>query len=158
MRMLAEAIYELEPGQMLVGQTPTARELLKLWIHRHHTGFDLYAVSIVEAGEPLPEKLRNTVGRDMASCAEVFEALHCIEDCYSIAPHVLKNLPVTVREATPELLELLEEQMFRVAKSTETGEFGPDDPPAQIVRLKPVCALEEHESDEDFAGLVLTDP
>lgn len=158
MRMLAEAIYELEPGQMLVGQTPTGQELLKLWVHRHNTGFDLYVTSIVEAGEALPEKLRNTVGRDLASCSEVLEALHCLEDTYPVTSHVLRNLPVTVREATPELLELLEEQMFRVARSTATGEFGPDDPPAQIVRLKTVCVLEEHESDEDLASLVLTDP
>jgi hypothetical protein len=26
------------------------------------------------------------------------------------------------------------------------------------VRLKPLCVLEEHESDDDFAALVLTDP
>lgn len=158
MRMLAEAIYELEPGQMLVGLTPTVREALKLWVHRHNTGFDLYVTSIVEAGEALPEKLRNTVGRDLASCSEVLEALHCLEDIYQVNSHLLRNLPVTVREATPELLELLEEQMFRVARNTATGEFGPDDPPAQILQLKPVCVLEEQEADEDFAGLVLTDP
>lgn len=158
MQLLAEALYELEPGQMLVGQTPTVRELLKLWIRRHETGFDLYVTAIIEPGEPAPERARNTVGRDFVSCMEVLEALHCLEDVYSVAPHVLKNLPVTKRAATPELLQLLEEQLFRVAQSTTTGEFGPDDPPAQVVQLKPVCAMEALESDEDITDLILTDP
>ena len=158
MRMLAEAIYQLEPGQMLVGQTPTARELLKLWIRRHQTGFDLYVTSILEAQESPTQRPRNIVSNDLVSCAEVLEALHYLEDVYPVAFHVLKNLPVTLREATPELLQMLEEQMLRVARSTVTGESGPDDPPAQVVRLKPLSVLDEHESDDDFAALVLTDP
>lgn len=158
MRLLAEALYELEPGQVLVGHTPTVRELLKLWIHRHETGFDLYVTAIVEPGEPLPKRLRNIVGRDLVSCGEVLEALHCLEDVYPVAFQVLKNLPVTKRAATPELVQLLEEQLFRAAQSTTTGEFGPDDPPAQVVQLKPVCALEGLESDEDITDLILTDP
>lgn len=96
--------------------------------------------SIVEAGEALPEKSRNTVGRDLASCSEVLKALHCLEDTYPVASHVLRNLPVTVREATPELLELLEEQMFRMARNTATGQFGPDDPPPRSYSSRPcVC-------------------
>ncbi len=159
MRILAEAIYELEPGSMLVGQTPALRELLKIWIHRHHTGFDLYVTSIVETEEEtLPERMRNTVGRGLASSSEVLEALHCLEDIYPVAFHVLKNLPVGVRKATPELLALLEEQVARVARSTTTGEFGPDDLPAQVVKLKAVCALDDYASDDDVSGLVLTDP
>jgi hypothetical protein len=155
MRMLAEAIYQLEPGQMLVGQTPTARELLKLWIRRHQTGFDLYVTNMLSV---LPQRARSALSNGLVSPAEVLEALRHLEDVYPVAFHVLKNLPVTLREATPELLQMLEEQMLRVARSTATGESGPDDPPAQVVRLKPLCVLEEHESDDDFAALVLTDP
>jgi len=158
MRTLAEAIYELEPGQLLVGQTPTARALLKLWVHRHELGFDLYATSIWDAQEPPLERMRNTVGRDLVSCAEVLEALHCLEDVYKVDAHTLRNLPVTVRGATPELLQLLEEQVFRAARSFVTGEFSPDDPPAQVVQLKPACALGAHDSDEDLSNLVLADP
>ena len=157
MRVLVEAIYQLEPGQILVGQTPTARELLKLWIRRHQTGFDLYVTSILEARESPTERPRNIVSNNLVSCAEVLEALHYLEDVYPVAFHVLKNLPVTLREATPELLQMFEERMSHVARSTLTGGFDPDDPPAQVAQ-KPLCLSVELESDDDFAWLVLTDP
>jgi len=154
MRMLAEAIYQLEPGQMLVGQTPTARELLRLWIHRRQTGFDLYVTNMSSA---LPRRARSVSSNGLVSPAEVLEALRHLEDVYPVAFHVLKDLPVTLHKATPELLQMLEERMLRVARSTVTGESDPDDPPAQVAQ-KPLCLSDELESDDDFAALVLTDP
>ena len=154
MRVLAEAIYQLEPGQILVGQTPTTRELLKLWIHRRQTGFDLYVTNMSSV---LPQRARSALSNGLVSPAEVLEALRHLEDVYPVAFHVLKNLPVTLREATPELLQMFEERMSHVARSTLTGGFDPDDPPAQVAQ-KPLCLSDELESDDDFAALVLTDP
>jgi len=154
MRVLAEAIYQLEPGQILVGQTPTARELLKLWIHRRQTGFDLYVTNMSSV---LPQRARSALSNGLVSPAEVLEALRHLEDVYPVAFHVLKNLPVTLREATPELLQMFEERMSHVARSTLTGGFDLDDPPAQVAQ-KPLCLSDELESDDDFAWLVLTDP
>ncbi|GIW25169.1 hypothetical protein [Meiothermus sp.] len=157
MQMLAEAIFQLEPGQMLVGRTPTRQTLLKLWLHRHQAGFDLYITQILEPTEPSPGPLRNTVGRDLISCNEVLEALHCLEDVYPVEPRTFHNLPVASRTATPVLLALLEEQVMRVVRSSVTGEFGPDDLPAQVVALKPACSMEALESDDDISNLILTD-
>ncbi|MBO1436757.1 hypothetical protein [Meiothermus sp. CFH 77666] len=164
MRRLAEALYDLQPDQILVGQTPTLRELLKLWVHRHEEGFDLFVTSILEPGEEPGGLLRNAVGRNLVSAADVLEALHVLEEVYPVEPRIFHNLPVTLRAVTPDLLELIEEQMLRVAHSTETGEFAPDDLEATIVKVNRDGPIEiEVENDdndddeEDLKHLVLTD-
>ncbi len=157
MQRLAEALYNLQPGQMLVGQTPTLGELLKLWVRRHEEGFDLYVTSMLEPGEVPLRSPRNTVGRDLVSATEVLEALHCLEEVYRVEPRAFHDLPVTLRTATPLLLQLIEEHVLRVPHSTLTGEFGPDDLPAEVVQLKSVRELEVCD-DDDVEDLLLTGP
>jgi len=160
MRPLVEALQTLQCGELLVGQTTTRLELLKLWIHRHPAGFDLYVTSIVEAHKMrsgLP--FRNTVGRDLASVGEVLETSHHLDVVYRLSTQALLRLPVYVREATPELVELIEQQLSRITSSTRTGEFAPDDLEAAIVKVdrEGVIEVETDEDEEELEHLVLTD-
>lgn len=160
MRPLAEAIHALQAKELLVGVMTTPSEYLKLWIHRHPTGFDLYLTSIVDADKMrsgLP--FRNTVGRHLASAEEVLEALHHLDAVYRVHIPELLLLPVWVREATPELIELIEQQLGRITSSTRTGEFAPDDLEATIVKVdgNGVIEVENEDDEEDLEYLVLTD-
>lgn len=160
MKPLVEAIHALQIRELLVGATTTPTEYLKLWIHRHPAGFDLYLTSIADAVKMrsrLP--FRNTVGRDLASAEEVLEALHHLDAVYRVHIPELLQLPVWVREANPELIELIEQQLARITSSTKTGEFAPDDLEATILKVDRdgVIEVENEDDEEDLEDLVLTD-
>lgn len=160
MKPLVEAIHALQIRELLVGATTTPTEYLKLWIHRHPAGFDLYLTSIADADKMrsgLP--FRNTVGRDLASAEEVLEALHHLDAVYRVHIPELLQLPVWVREANPELIELIEQQLARITSSTKTGEFAPDDLEATILKVDRdgVIEVENEDDEEDLEDLVLTD-
>jgi len=143
-----------------VGKMATQLEFLKLWIHRHEAGFDLYLTSTVDADKMrsgLP--FRNTVGRGLASAEEVLEAINHLDAVYRVNIQELLQLPVWVREASPELIELIEQQLGRITSSTKTGEFGSDDLEATMVKLDGdgVIELRPDELDEEVEYLVLTD-
>ena len=73
---------------------------------------------------------------------------------YRLSTQALLRLPVYVREATPELVELIEQQLSRITSSTRTGEFAPDDLEAAIkVDREGVIEVET----EELEHLVLTD-
>ncbi len=160
MRPLVEAIHTLQVQELLAGAMTTASEYLKLWIHRHQGGFDLYLTSIVDA-----DKMRsglpfcNTVGRNLVSAEEVLEAIGHLDAVYRVHVQELIQLPVWVREVTPELIERIEQQLNRISSSTRTGEFAPDDLEATIIKVDGdgVIEVEADELDEDVEHLVLTD-
>ncbi|MCX7602287.1 MAG: hypothetical protein N2Z75_10170 [Meiothermus sp.] len=160
MKPLAEAIPTLQAGELLVGAMSTPYEYLKLWIYRHEAGFNLYLTSIVDPARMrsgLP--FRNTVGRNLASASEVLEAIHHLDAVYRVHIPELLQLPVWVREATPELIDLIEQQLGRITSSTKTGEFAPDDLEATIVKVDGdgVIEVENEDDEEDLECLVLTD-
>ncbi len=160
MRPLTEAIHTLQTQEVLVGKMTTPSEFLKLWIYRHTAGFNLYLTSTVEADKMRSGwPFRNTVGRNLASAEEVLEAIGHLDAVYRVSTEELLQLPVWVREATPELIERIEQQLGRITSSTKTGEFAPDDLEATIVKVDGdgLIEVEPDEGEEDVEHLVLTD-
>lgn len=160
MRPLVEAIHSLQTQELLVGKMTTQSEFLKLLIHCHDAGFDLYLTSTVDADKMrsgLP--FRNTVGRDLASAEEVLETIYHLDAVYRVNIKELLQLPVWAREATPELIELIEQQLGRITSSTKTGEFAEGDLEATIVKVDGdgVIEVEPDDYEEDVKHLVLTD-
>ncbi|WP_158539587.1 hypothetical protein [Meiothermus sp. QL-1] len=145
MRPLAEAIYELEVGQMLAARLPLLSGLLKLWVWRHGEGFDLYAVSIPE-GEGSP---RRVVGRGLVSATEVLEALHHLAEIYAVQVPELLHLPTAVQTATPELLQRIERRFLPVAQL-----------PGHVEELQGVrqAWAAGNDGEEDVGTLVIVEP
>lgn len=147
MRPLAEALYTLQPGQVLSGQTPFSQGVLQLWVHRHEGGFDLY---VLHLPEPASEPLRSAVGRDLVSATEVLEALRYLETVYPVQASELFDLPVSLQQATPGLERLIQKRVLR-----SQGQAGQR--PAQLLRLPGVRQEWAGGEDDDIASLIITD-
>lgn len=106
---LAEAVPQMNSGQLLTGSVQGAAESLQLWIYRRDSGFDLLVGSTSTTNHPRPH--RNIVSQGFETLQELLEALSALDQIYKVRLQDLLDLPTTLQHAIPEGVDALARQL-----------------------------------------------
>lgn len=106
---LAEAVPQMNSGQLLVGSVQGTAESLQLWIYRRDGGFDLLVGSTSTTNHPRPH--RNIVSQGFETPQELLEALSVLDQIYKVRLQDLLDLPAILQHAIPEGVDALARQL-----------------------------------------------